>query len=104
MSWWYLAVAGFFEVIWALGMKYTDGFTRLLPSVITIGGMVASVYFLHLAERTIPVGTAYAIWTGIGVIGSVIGGMVLFGESRDFMRVLFLFMILAGIVGLKTRV
>ncbi|MEG6586632.1 DMT family transporter [Dendrosporobacter sp. 1207_IL3150] len=101
MSWIYLAVAGAFEVVWVLGMKYTDGFTRIIPTLITIIGMVASVYFLHLAEREIPVGTAYAVWTGIGVIGSVIGGMYLFGESRDFIRLLFLAMILGGIVGLK---
>lgn len=102
MDWIYLAIAGMFEIVWALGMKYTEGFTRLIPTTLTVAGMVASVYFLHIAERTIPVGTAYAVWTGIGVVGSVVGGMVLFGESRDIVRLLFLVMILGGIIGLKT--
>jgi quaternary ammonium compound-resistance protein SugE len=101
VDWIYLLIAGAFEVIWALGMKYTEGFTRLLPSIITISGMIASVFFLHLAEKTIPVGTAYAVWTGIGVVGSVIGGMYLFGESQDLVRLLFLALILSGIIGLK---
>jgi quaternary ammonium compound-resistance protein SugE len=101
VAWMYLLIAGSFEVIWALGMKYTEGFTRPLPSAITILGMVASVYFLNLAEKTIPIGTAYTIWTGIGAVGSVIGGIYLFGESREPIRILFLVLILSGIIGLK---
>ena len=101
MDWIYLGIAGVFEVVWVIGMKYTEDFTRVLPSIITLIGMVASVYFLHLAEKTIPVGTAYAVWTGIGVVGSVIGGMILFSESQDVSRLLFLIMILGGIIGLK---
>jgi quaternary ammonium compound-resistance protein SugE len=101
VAWMYLLIAGSFEVIWALGMKYTEGFTRPLPSAITIIGMVASVYFLNLAEKTIPIGTAYTIWTGIGAVGSVIGGIYLFGESREPIRILFLVLILSGIIGLK---
>lgn len=101
MDWVYLAVAGAFEVIWVIGMKYTEDFTRVLPSIITLTGMIASVFFLHLAEKTIPVGTAYAVWTGIGVVGSVIGGMILFNESQDVIRLFFLIMVLGGIIGLK---
>lgn len=102
MAWVYLLIAGIFEVIWAVGMKYTENFTRMMPSVITIIGMVLSVYFLNKAMNILSVGTAYAIWTGIGAIGTVVAGIILFNEPRDWIRMFFLAMILVGIIGLKT--
>ena len=97
MAWIMLAVAGLLEIGWAIGLKYTDGFSRLGPSLATIAAMVASMVLLGLAVRTLPVGTAYAVWTGIGTIGAVLLGIVLFGESAEPLRLLFV----AGIVGLK---
>ena len=102
MAWVYLLIAGIFEVVWAVGMKYTENFTRMTPSVITIVGMVLSVYFLNKAMNILPVGTAYAIWTGIGAIGTVVAGIILFNEPRDWIRMFFLAMILVGIIWLKT--
>jgi quaternary ammonium compound-resistance protein SugE len=101
MSWIYLFIAGLFEIGWAIGLKYTNGFTKLWPSVITIVGMVLSFYFLSTAVKSIPIGTAYAIWTGIGAVGTAILGILLFGESREFMRIFFIMLIVVGIVGLK---
>jgi len=101
MAWIWLTVAGMLEVVWATGLKYTDGFTRILPSAITIAAMVASVYFLALAVRTIPIGTGYAVWTGIGAVGVAIAGMILFGEPRTLLRIGSILLIVAGIVGLK---
>lgn len=101
MAWLYLYIAGGFEMVWAIGLKYTDGFTRPVPSAITLVGMAASMYFLSLALRTIPIGTAYAVWTGIGAAGVAIVGMLLFDESRDFIRLLSIGLIIAGIAGLK---
>ena len=101
MAWIYLIIAGLFEIGWAVGLKYTEGFTKLWPSVITIFGMILSFYFLSTAVKTIPIGTAYAIWTGIGAVGTAILGIILFGESREFMRMLFILLIVIGIVGLK---
>jgi quaternary ammonium compound-resistance protein SugE len=101
MAWIYLLIAGIFEVVWAIGLKYTQGFTRLYPTMVTIIGMAASFYFLSLATKTLPIGTAYAVWTGIGALGAVILGMILFNEPRDLPRILFLAFILAGIIGLK---
>ncbi|WP_127580040.1 quaternary ammonium compound efflux SMR transporter SugE [Paenibacillus koleovorans] len=101
MAWLYLFIAGLFEVVWAVGLKYTHGFTRLWPSVWTGAGMIVSFLFLSLALKTLPIGTGYAVWTGIGAVGTVILGMVLFGEPRDFARFLFMAMIISGIVGLK---
>ena len=101
MAWIWLTLAGLLEIVWAVGLKYTAGFTRLLPSVITGAAMVASVYFLALAVRTIPIGTGYAVWTGIGAVGVAILGMVLFGESRDLLRIASILLIVVGIVGLK---
>ena len=101
MSWIYLFIAGFFEIGWAVGLKYTDGFTKLWPSVITIIGMILSFYFLSAAVKTIPIGTAYAIWTGIGAVGTAIFGMILFGESKEVIRLIFIFFIVIGIIGLK---
>lgn len=101
MAWVILAVAGLLEIGWAIGLKYTDGFTRPGPTVATVAAMVASMVLLGLAMRTLPVGTAYAVWTGIGTVGTVLLGMFLFGESAQPIRLLFIAMIVAGIVGLK---
>ncbi|MBD2863713.1 MULTISPECIES: quaternary ammonium compound efflux SMR transporter SugE [Paenibacillus] len=101
MAWFYLVIAGLFEVVWAFGLKYSHGFTRIGPSVITVAGMAVSFFFLSLALKSLPIGTAYAIWTGIGALGTVIVGMILFGEPREWTRILFLLFIVTGIVGLK---
>lgn len=101
MNWIHLAIAGLFEIAWAIGLKYTEGWTRLWPSVITILLMIASFYFLSLAVRSLPIGTAYAVWTGIGTVGAAILGMVLFDEPRDIIRIACIFLIIAGIAGLK---
>ena len=101
MAWAYLTVAGLFEIGWAIGLKYSDGFSKPVPSLLTIVAMAASLWLLSAAMKTIPVGTAYAVWTGIGAIGVAILGMILFGESRDILRIACLFLIIAGIVGLK---
>jgi quaternary ammonium compound-resistance protein SugE len=101
MAWIYLVVAGLFECGWAIGLKYTEGFSKLIPSLLTISAMAISFWLLSAAMKTIPVGTAYAVWTGIGAVGVAIMGMVLFGESRDIMRVICLLLIVSGIVGLK---
>jgi len=101
MSWIYLFIAGLFEIGWAIGLKYTEGFTKLWPSVITVIGMILSFYFLSTAVKTIPIGTAYAIWTGIGAVGTAILGIILFGESKEVIRIFFIMLIVIGIVGLK---
>lgn len=101
MAWVLLILAGLFEVAWAVGLKYTDGFTRLLPSAATIAAMVISVGLLALAVKTLPLSTAYAIWTGIGAVGAVILGIVLFQESAAPARLICLALIIVGIVGLK---
>lgn len=101
MAWIYLFIAGIFEIGWAIGLKYTDGFNKLWPSVFTIATMILSFYFLSSAVKTIPIGTAYAIWTGIGAVGTAILGIILFNESKEFIRIFFIFLIVIGIVGLK---
>jgi len=101
VSWLFLVLAGLSEVVWAVGLKYTEGFTKLAPSVITAAFMGLSIWLLALALRTIPLGTGYAIWTGIGAVGTAIAGMLLFGESRATIRLVCILMIVAGIVGLK---
>jgi len=101
MAWTLLLVAGVLEIGWAIGLKYTDGFTRLVPSVLTLIAMVASVICLALAIRTIPVGTGYAVWTGIGATGTALLGIVLFGEPASAARLACIGLIVAGIVGLK---
>ncbi|GAB61982.1 MAG: quaternary ammonium compound-resistance protein SugE [Candidatus Jettenia sp.] len=101
MAWIYLLTAGFFEIGWAIGLKYTEGFTRFWPSVWTVFAMIASFFFLSKAVTIIPIGMAYAIWTGIGAVGTVILGIVLFGEPSDPFRIVFIGLIIAGIVGLK---
>ncbi|MBL0730702.1 quaternary ammonium compound efflux SMR transporter SugE [Piscinibacter sp. HJYY11] len=101
MAWVILFIAGLFEVAWAIGLKYTEGFSRLWPSVGTVGAMVASVVLLGWAMRTLPVGTAYAVWTGIGAVGTVALGIVLFQEPATAARLGCVALIVAGIVGLK---
>lgn len=101
MAWVYLMIAGLFEICWAIGLKYTEGFSKFWPSVGTVGGMILSFLFLAQAVRTIPLGTGYAIWTGIGVAGTAILGMIFFAEGRDWPRIMCLMLILIGMVGLK---
>ena len=101
MSWTYLFIAGAFEIVWAIGLKYTEGFTRPWPSIGTVSAMIASFVFLSEALKTIPLGTGYAVWTGIGAAGTAALGMVLLGESRDPARIACIGAIVAGIVGLK---
>ncbi|MBS4084951.1 MAG: quaternary ammonium compound efflux SMR transporter SugE [Rhizobiales bacterium] len=101
MAWISLFIAGLFEVGWAIGLKYTDGFSRLWPTVWTVAAMIVSLIFLEYALRTLPVGTAYAVWVGIGAVGTAIMGMWLFNESREIARIVCLMLIVAGVVGLK---
>ncbi len=101
MAWVLLFLAGLLEVAWAVGLKYTDGFTRPLPTAATLVAMIASVILLALAVRTLPLGTAYAVWTGIGTAGAVLLGIVLFQEPATLARLFFVGLIVAGIVGLK---
>jgi quaternary ammonium compound-resistance protein SugE len=101
MAWMYLLLAGLLEIVWAIGLKYTEGFTRLWPSVMTIVVAWLSFYLLALAVKTIPVGTGYAIWTGIGAAGVAVLGMAIFDEPATFARFFFLALIIAGIIGLK---
>lgn len=101
MSWFILITAGLFEVAWAIGLKYTHGFTRLLPSVGTVAAMAVSIVLLGLAIRDLPLGTAYAVWTGVGAIGTAILGIFLFGDSASAGRLACLAMIAGGIIGLK---
>src|SRR5690348_5267738 len=101
MAWIALFIAGILEVGWAVGLKYTEGFSRLWPSVATVSAMVVSLLLLGVAVRTLPLGTAYAVWTGIGTVGTVIVGIVLFGEPASIVRLLCVLMIVSGIIGLK---
>jgi quaternary ammonium compound-resistance protein SugE len=101
MAWIILLLAGLTEVGWAVGLKYTEGFTRLVPSVLTVTSMVVSLGLLGLALKTLPIGTAYAVWTGIGTVGTAILGIYLFGESTAALRLACIALIVAGIVGLK---
>ena len=101
MNWAILVVAGLFEVGWAIGLKYTNGFTRLLPTVWTVLAMIISLGLLGVAMKTLPVGTAYSVWVGVGAIGTVVLGIVLLGEPASAPRVISVALILAGIVGLK---
>jgi quaternary ammonium compound-resistance protein SugE len=101
MAWVYLVIAGLLEVGWAIGLKYTNGFTNLVPSVLTADSMVLSVMLLGLAMRELPVGTGYAVWTGIGTVGTAILGIVLFAEPATAIRIVSIGLIVAGIAGLK---
>ena len=101
MAWILLIVAGLFEVCWAVGLKYTDGFRRILPSVLVVISIVASMIFLSLAVRSIPIGTAYAVWVGIGVLGAAVLGIILFQDSVTLPRLVFLSLLLVSMIGLK---
>ncbi len=101
MAWFLLFLAGLFEVAWAIGLKYTEGFTRPIPSALTLAAMVASVVLLGIAMKSLPVGTAYAVWVGVGAVGTAILGIVLFAEPATAGRLLSLALIVAGIIGLK---
>jgi quaternary ammonium compound-resistance protein SugE len=101
MYWIVLFIAGLFEVGWAIGLKYTEGFSKLWPSVFTIACMIISMGLLAYSVKHLPIGTAYAIWTGIGAVGTAILGVILFNESRELIRIFFILLIVAGIVGLK---
>jgi quaternary ammonium compound-resistance protein SugE len=101
MAWILLFVAGLFEIVWAIGLKYTQGFTRLVPTVLTLASMAASVGLLGLALKTLPVGTAYAVWTGVGAVGTAILGIMLLGEPATLARMACIGLIVAGIIGLK---
>ena len=101
MAWVYLIVAGLLETGWAIGLKYTDGFRRPVPTVLTVIGIIASMILLGLAARTIPIGTAYAIWVGIGAVGAVVLGIILFDEPRDFARMAFVALLIVSLIGLK---
>lgn len=101
MAWIYLILAGLFEIVWAVGLKYTEGFTRLLPTAITVSAMVISMVLLGLAVRDLPIGTAYAIWTGIGAAGAAILGIILFAEPATALRIGSVALIIAGVIGLK---
>jgi quaternary ammonium compound-resistance protein SugE len=101
VAWYLLVLAGLCEIVWAVGLKYTDGFSKPVASTVTIAFMGASVWLLAEAIKSIPVGTGYAIWTGIGAVGTAIAGMILFGESRAAIRMVCIAMIVSGIVGLK---
>lgn len=101
MAWFILFIAGIFEIGWAVGMKYSEGFSKLWPSVFTVVSMALSVYLLSLAIKEIPIGTAYAVWTGIGIAGTSIFGILIFNEPTELLKIIFILMILVAIVGLK---
>ncbi len=101
MDWIILFIAGLFETAWAIGMKYSQGFTKLYPSIFTVVTMGLSVSLLSVSLKTLPVGTAYAVWTGIGAVGTAVLGIILFGESKELIRIGFIFLIIAGIAGLR---
>jgi len=101
MTWIVLIIAGLLEVVWSVGLKYTHGFSRPLPSAITIVAMTGSVWLLSYAMKTLPLGTAYAVWVGIGTIGAFIAGIVLFGEAASVLRIISIVLILTGLIGLK---
>jgi quaternary ammonium compound-resistance protein SugE len=101
MAWLILFIAGIFEVAWAIGLKYSEGFTKLWPSVFTVVSIMVSMGLLAASLEYLPVGTAYAVWTGIGAVGTAILGIILFGESKELIRIFFILLIVAGIVGLR---
>ncbi|OCT16130.1 hypothetical protein A8709_01395 [Paenibacillus pectinilyticus] len=101
MAWLYLVIAGVFEVVWAISLKFSHGFTRLVPSIVTVLGMIVSFFFLATATKTLPIGTAYAAWTGIGAVGAIIIGTLFLDEPISLVRILFMVLILVGVLGLK---
>ena len=100
-NWVILIIAGLFEIFWAIGLKYTDGFSKLIPSVLTILSMLISVWLLSISLKTLPLGTAYAVWVGIGSVGTVIAGIILFNDSVNLLRIISILFIILGIIGLK---
>ena len=102
MAWIFLIIAGIFETAWAIGLKYTVGFTKLYPSIWTVISMILSLYFLSLSLKTLPIGTAYAVWTGIGALGAFIFGILLFKEPMEFWRIFFISLLIISLVGLKS--
>ncbi len=101
MAWFILCIAGLFECVWAIGLKYAEGFTKPLPSILTVAAMLVSFWLLSIAMKSVPVGTAYAVWTGIGAVGVSIAGIVLFDEPRELARLFCIFLIIAGVAGLR---
>lgn len=101
MSWFLLVLAGLFEIGWAIGLKYTDGFTRLWPTIFTVSSMAISVFLLGLAVKQLPIGTAYGVWVGIGAMGTAIAGIILLGEAVSLLKIASLVLILLGVLGLK---
>lgn len=101
MAWLILFIAGIFEVAWAIGLKYSEGFTKLWPSIFTVASIIISMGLLTFSLKYLPVGTAYAVWTGIGAVGTAILGIILFDESRELIRIFFILLIVAGIIGLR---
>ena len=101
MNWIYLIVAGFFEIFWAVGLKFSQGFSKILPSILTVAGMLASFYFLSLALKKLPLSIAYAVWTGIGTVGTVLFGVIYFGETISIAKIICVVMIIFGIIGLR---
>ena len=101
MAWIYLIIAAVFEISWAVGLKYSEGLSKLYPSIFTVIAMLLSFVFLSQAAKNLPIGTAYAIWTGIGAAGTAIYGMVYFGESKEIIRIICVFLIVAGVIGLR---
>jgi len=101
MNWIYIFIASIFEISWAIGLKYSQGFTQMRASIFTIITMILSYVFLSLGVKTLPLGTAYAVWTGIGAVGTAIYGMIYFNEPRDLVRIFFIFLIVVGIIGLR---
>ena len=100
-NWVILIIAGLFEILWAIGLKYTDGFTKLTPSILTILSMLVSIWLLSISLKTLPLGTAYAIWVGIGTVGTVIAGIILFNDSVNLLSIISILFIILGIIGLK---
>ena len=100
-NWVILIIAGLFEIFWAIGLKYTDGFTKLIPSILTILSMLVSIWLLSISLKTLPLGTAYAVWVGIGTVGTVIAGIILFNDSVNLLRIISILFIILGIIGLK---
>ena len=101
MTWIILILAGLFEIVWAVGLKYTHGFTRLMPSLVTVGGMLISFWLLAVAMKTLPLGTAYAVWVGSGTVGAFVAGIILFQESLSWLRIASVALIVLGLIGLK---
>lgn len=101
MSWFWIFIASIFEISWAIGIKYSQGFTQLKATIFTVVAMILSYVFLSLGVKNLPIGTAYAVWTGLGVVGTAIYGIVFFDEPKDFLRIIFVFLIIVGIIGLR---